>query len=170
MSSSCFAPIAAPDARILILGSLPGTLSLERSQYYAHPRNNFWPIMHTLVGIPTDLPYEERLARLKQSGIALWDVCAEADRPGSLDTRIAETSIVANDFEAFLKTHPAIALIAFNGAKAHQIFERRVLPGLSLTAASIPRATLPSTSPANARIPLEQKLEVWRQALNTELI
>jgi TDG/mug DNA glycosylase family protein len=165
MNSSCFAPIAAADAKILILGSLPGTLSLERSQYYAHPRNNFWPFMQTLFGIQSGLAYEERLHRLEENGIALWDVCAEAERPGSLDSRIGETTIVANDFEAFLKAHGSIGLIAFNGAKAHQIFERRVLPGLSLAAKSISRVTLPSSSPANARMPFEGKLRVWRQAL-----
>jgi len=165
MSSSCFAPIAAPNATILILGSLPGTLSLERKQYYAHPRNNFWPFMQHLMNIPATAPYEERTHRLKQRGIALWDVCATADRPGSLDSRIAEATILTNDFAHFLATHPQLTLIAFNGAKAHQIFLRRVLPNLPLPARNIPRAVLPSTSPANASIPLARKLQLWQEAL-----
>jgi TDG/mug DNA glycosylase family protein len=165
MSSSCFPPIASPTARILILGSLPGTLSLERNQYYAHPRNIFWPFMQQLMNIPATAPYQERTHLLQQKGIALWDVCATAHRPGSLDSRIAEATITPNDFATFLRAHPSITLIAFNGAKAEDIFRRRVLQGLPLTAQSIPRTTLPSTSPANARMKLEDKLHLWRTAL-----
>ena len=88
MLSQSFPPIADPDARLLILGSLPGQESLRQQQYYAHPRNAFWRVMEAVLGIPTDTPYPQRCQALMDAGIALWDVCASARRPGSLDGAI----------------------------------------------------------------------------------
>src|ERR1017187_7782411 len=85
VKSKCFEPVAGADARVLILGSLPGKVSLERGEYYAQPYNAFWRIMGELVGASRDLPYQNRLELLKQHHIALWDVCAAGFRAGSLD-------------------------------------------------------------------------------------
>lgn len=164
-ASKGFDAVALPDARVLILGSLPGQASLARGEYYAQPRNAFWPIMGRLAGASPDLPYAERLRRLTEAGIALWDVCAEGRRPGSLDQRIDASSIVANDFSAFLTTHPRIRLICFNGAKAEWLFRRKAAPNLPGPFTQTPRVLLPSTSPAHAAMPLERKLEHWRAAL-----
>lgn len=159
--SKGFPPVAGSDARALILGSLPGQVSLARVQYYAQPRNAFWPIMGRLFDVAPELPYEERLALLVARGVALWDVCAEGRRPGSLDQKIDHSSVMPNDFAAFLGAHPHIALIAFNGATAAALFRRKVaLP------APVPRTVLlPSTSPAHAAMPFERKLDLWREAL-----
>lgn len=160
--SSCLAPIARRDARVLILGSLPGAESLRRQQYYAHAQNAFWPIMGELVGARPELPYAARTARLVEAGIALWDVCAEAERAGSLDAAIRAP--VANDLAGFLAVHPDIAVIGFNGATAATLFARRVRPtlGLDLRPALV---ALPSTSPAHARMTRADKVAAWRGLL-----
>ncbi|HRW07900.1 MAG TPA: DNA-deoxyinosine glycosylase, partial [Caldilineaceae bacterium] len=97
-----FPPIATPDIRVLILGSMPGMRSLELNQYYGHPRNLFWPLMEELVGVPVAAPYAERLVRLNAAGIGLWDSLQAAERPGSLDASIVAHTEVANDFPTFL--------------------------------------------------------------------
>jgi hypoxanthine-DNA glycosylase len=160
-----FSPIAAADARVLILGTLPSIASLQRAQYYAHPQNGFWWIMGNLVGAAPDLPYEERKQRLSAAGIALWDVCHAAHRIGSSDAKIERSTLVPNDLAAFFATHARIQLICFNGQAAEKLFRATVPPLPKL----IPTCTLESTSPANARIRREEKLVCWRTALEPYL-
>lgn len=157
-----FPPVSRGDARVLILGSLPGQASLAAKQYYAQPRNAFWPLMGRLFGAGVELSYEDRLRRLTESGVALWDVCASARRPGSLDTKIEAMSVAPNDFAGFFEAHRDIGLICFNGAAAERLFERHVSRALR---APPPRLRLPSTSPAHASLRFEQKLEAWSRAL-----
>lgn len=165
MHDKGFPPIADAHARVLILGSLPGQVSLQRQQYYAQPQNAFWKIMGRLFGAGPDLPYEKRAQRLRQNGIALWDVCAAAERPGSLDAAIVHASVVPNDFAAFIETHPDIGLICFNGGKAAELYRRLVLPDLPTAARAVRTVTLPSTSPAHAAMPFEDKLTRWAAGL-----
>lgn len=162
-TSKGFPPVSRADARVLILGSLPGQVSLARVQYYAQPRNAFWPIMGLLFGAAPELPYEERLARLTERGVALWDVCAQGRRPGSLDQKIDTASVVVNDIAGFLVTHPQTALVCLNGGKAGDLYRRMVAP--TLAASAPPSVTLPSTSPAHAAMSFDRKLEYWRAAL-----
>ncbi|MBW8364158.1 MAG: DNA-deoxyinosine glycosylase [Rhizobium sp.] len=165
MHAQGFPPIADAHARILILGSLPGQVSLQRQQYYAQPQNAFWKIMGRLFGAGPELPYEDRAQDLVRNRIALWDVCAAAQRPGSLDAAIVHSSVVPNDFAAFIATHPHVELICFNGGKAAELYRRLVLPGLPNTRRAIRYATLPSTSPAHAAMPFEEKLTRWAAVL-----
>lgn len=167
VKSNGFAPIARADARVLILGTLPGTLSLARGEYYAQPRNAFWRIMSVLVGASLDAPYSERTSRLTQSGIALWDVCAAAERRGALDAAIEWSTVVTNDFTSFLTRYPGIVLICFNGATAENLYRRKVLPSLAGRHQSIAAKALPSTSPAHAAMPFSEKLSRWRAALSS---
>lgn len=157
-----FSPIARADATRLILGSMPGKESLRREQYYGLPRNAFWSIAGELLGFDATAPYAERCSALARARIALWDVLAVCDRESSLDADIDPASEVANDFPAFLKEHPRITRIYFNGAKAEQAFQRHVVPRLTGSQAAIPRLRLPSTSPANAGMRFAQKLAAWR--------
>ena len=161
VQSRGFAAVARPDARVLVLGSLPGQVSLRERQYYAQPRNDFWKIMGALAGASPDLPYADRLEALKAQRIALWDVCASARRPGSLDSSIRHASVVTNDFAVFLRSHRRIRLICFNGRKAADLYRRLVLPGLPGPMQAIRCETLPSTSPAHAAMRFEQKLVRW---------
>lgn len=161
MLASCFPPIADEHARVLILGSLPGQVSLQRQQYYALPQNAFWKIMGRLYGAGPEVPYSERTRHLMRNRIALWDVCAAAQRPGSLDSAIVRASVIPNDFSAFLAVHPKIELIVFNGAKAAELYRRLVVPRLPTHLASIDRHILPSTSPAYAAMSFEEKLAHW---------
>ncbi len=122
--ASCvsFEAISREDARVLILGTLPGAESLRRQQYYAKKENSFWRIMGELIGAAPELPYEDRLDLLRARGVALWDVCASAERVGSLDSSIR--SPVANDFPSFFRAHQRIELICFNGQPAEKLFRR----------------------------------------------
>lgn len=156
-----FAPLARADARVLILGSLPGQRSIAAQQYYAHPQNAFWKIMAELLG--TGGSYAQRCEALLQSRIALWDVLANSWRRGSLDADIHLATAEANDFGKFLAAHQDIELILFNGQKAAQVFQRRVLPGLACHGHRF--LIMPSTSPANAAVSYEDKLRLWRTAL-----
>ena len=158
-----FPPIAAPDAEILILGSMPGQASLTANAYYAHPRNAFWPIICALLEIDAGSPYEQRVAALLMAKIAVWDVLQSCIRPGSLDADIDPASAVANDLPGFLATHPAITRIYFNGAKAESCFRQHVLPSINAGGTTLSR--LPSTSPAHAALSFEKKLAAWRLLL-----
>ncbi|WP_084570400.1 DNA-deoxyinosine glycosylase [Methylosinus sp. PW1] len=162
-TSKGFPPVSRADARVLILGSLPGQVSLARVQYYAQPRNAFWPIMGRLFGVAAELPYEERLEQLMEKGVALWDVCAQGRRPGSLDQKIDVASVVVNDIAGFLTAHPQTALVCLNGGKAGDLYRRMVAP--TLLASAPPSVILPSTSPAHAAMSFDRKLEHWRAAL-----
>ena len=158
MAAVCsFPPVAAPDARLLILGSMPGEASLRAGQYYAHPRNAFWPILGDLLGFAPDLPYADRLRHLTASGIALWDVIAGCERSGSLDSAIHHEQ--GNDFTQLLADYPSIHTICFNGAKSFQCFKR--YNKALLARRDIRFAPMPSTSPANARWRLPQLITEW---------
>jgi len=159
--STGFAPVARADARILILGSLPGQRSIEAGEYYAHPQNAFWPIMAELFDATGD--YANRCTRLLQARVAVWDVLHSSVRPGSLDAAIREDSARPNDFAAFFRVHRRLERIVFNGAKAEQMFSKLVLPDVALPGISMLR--LPSTSPAYAAMPFSGKLAAWRDAL-----
>ena len=151
--------------RILIVGTLPGQASLSARQYYAQPYNAFWRIIEDVFGIARSLDYERRIEALLDSRLGLWDVCASAHRPGSLDSAIARETIVANDFARLYRRCPGISLICFNGATAASLYRRLVLPNLSSTAAAIRSVQLPSSSPAHASMRYAEKLERWRNHL-----
>lgn len=153
--AASFQPVVRTDCRLLILGSLPGAASLAAGRYYAHPRNQFWYLLGAM--LETDLeaqPYGTRLETLKAAGVGLWDVVGTAHRPGSLDSAIRNAA--ANDLTALIVTLPHVRAVAFNGAKGHALGSR-LLAGTGL-----PLIQLPSSSPANASIPIETKLERWR--------
>lgn len=157
-----FPPIANRDARLLILGSIPGVASLQAGQYYAHPRNQFWTILAELLNFAANSPYSERLEHLQQHGIAVWDVVKSCRRPGSLDAAIDKSTVVSNDFASFFAEYPGINRVYFNGASAEQTFRRLVLPKLPLPP---PLQRLPSTSPAHAAMSYQQKLAYWRRII-----
>jgi double-stranded uracil-DNA glycosylase len=140
---------------------MPGKASLRAGEYYAHPRNHFWDFMEALLGIKRSSQYDERLAQLLSREVALWDVLKSCTRGSSLDSDIVPSSIVPNDFVRFFRTHPSIRVVCFNGAKASVLFQRHVHPRLS-ELSDVLFHKLPSTSPANASIPLDKKLEAWR--------
>ena len=154
-----FPPLVAPGAHTLILGSMPGVASLAAGEYYAHPRNLFWPLMGELCGVAATAPYAARVAAFTAAGYALWDVLAACARSGSLDSAIVRESIEGNDFAAFFAAHPAIDRVFCNGSAAHTLFRRHVaaLPGVP---ASVVR--LPSTSPANAGQTFAERRAAWQ--------
>ena len=155
-----FPPIAAPDARVLILGTVPSERSLLERQYYAHPRNAFWRIMEELFAEGARLDYDERVEMLERAGVAVWDVLHAADREGSLDSAIVSETAAPNDIGGFLAEHPRVRSVFFNGAAAERLFRLHVGPALSESDLGFER--LPSTSPANAARSFDAKLEAWR--------
>lgn len=160
---TAFPAVTRSDARVLILGSMPGVASLEAQRYYAHPRNAFWNIMASIYGngLSPD-KYEDRLAMIQTAGVALWDVLKHCKRPGSLDSKIEASSVVCNDFTTFITKHPLLSLIAFNGKAAEQLFRKHVLADLNH---SLPMVSLPSSSPAMATMTHQQKAAAWQQQL-----
>jgi hypoxanthine-DNA glycosylase len=155
------APIGDARARLLILGSFPGEASLAAARYYGHPRNQFWQLVGGVVGEPLhELAPDAREARLVAHGIAVWDVIAQCERRGSLDSAIRAE--VANDIGGLLRRWTRIGTIAFNGGKSAS-YRKRV--------AAIPEAgrcvlvALPSSSPANATHSLAVKQAAWTAAL-----
>jgi hypoxanthine-DNA glycosylase len=160
-----FPPTIGTAPRALVLGSMPGVASLRAQQYYAHPRNAFWPLMDALFGVPAAAPYAARIAALHAHGVGLWDALAECERPGSLDAAIAPASIRVNPVAALLDAHPSLVVIALNGSTAARLFDRHLAP--ALRGAGFARADrlavlrLPSTSPAHAARSFEQKRMAW---------
>lgn len=161
-----FPPIADRKATCLILGSMPGKASLDAGEYYAHPRNAFWPILAQLLDVPEGADYKERCRRLKRHGIALWDVLGACERTGSLDSAIRPDSMEVNDFVGFFADHPAIVAVYFNGATAERTFTRHVNPLLGERGDHLRRTRLPSTSPAHAAMGFAQKLARWRTIID----
>jgi len=160
MLKKSFPPIANKNARILILGSMPGERSLAEQQYYAHPQNLFWVFMDELLGIDRAQPYTKRLLQLKKHHIALWDVMRECERQGSLDQRIRNER--PNDFVNFLHSHPQIQRIGFNGRKAYDVFMKQVKRVHPDCVEGIELVLLPSTSPAHAGKSKALKKRAWQ--------
>lgn len=149
-----FPPVVNADSRLLILGSMPGERSLADQQYYAHPRNLFWPFIAALCHDMVPEDYTARKKLLLNNRIAVWDVCDACIREGSLDTAILDE--IPNAIEDLLDQYPGIRTIAFNGQKAAALFRKyfKRREGYNYI-------TLPSTSPANAGIPVVQKQGEW---------
>ncbi len=156
---------------------MPGQASLQATQYYAHPRNAFWPIVLSAInGLPPSyekaqqVAYNERLRLAKSAGFALWDVLAECSRPGSLDSNIERSSEVVNPILQWLEKQPTVKRVCFNGKTSAAVFNRH----LGKAAAANDRlrdvvyTTLPSTSPAHAAMSLEDKAAVWMTALQPQ--
>jgi hypoxanthine-DNA glycosylase len=161
-----FPPFVPDGARLIILGTLPGEESLRLQQYYAYPRNHFWPLIAALVGEGLPVEFPARKQMLQRNRIALWDVIEGAERIGSSDAAIRNPT--PNAFGALFAAHPTIEAIAFNGQKAHELFRRYVVkPGI-IGDDRFTAIDLPSSSPLYT-IPFEEKLVVWRRKLNPYL-
>ena len=154
----CFPPVIDKKCRILILGSMPSVVSLERQQYYGHKQNYFWPMMFSIFEEPYTDNFEEKKRLLLRHGIALWDVLASCEREGSLDSRI--TGEIPNDIPLLLKEYPDIQYLLFNGGKAFQSFQKHYPELLE----QLVWYKLPSTSPAHT-MKRENKREQWKNAL-----
>jgi len=148
-------PVVGDSPKVLILGSFPSVMSLEKKEYYANPRNRFWLLMEALLGMKAGLPYHVRTVELKRRGITLWDITKECERKGSDDAAIENE--VMNDIPGFLQDHPTISVIVLNGKRAAHIFHQHFADGIP----GIMIFTLPSTSPANARFGLPQLEDAW---------
>lgn len=150
-----FPPVADAGTRLLVLGSFPSVASLQAQQYYAHPRNQFWPLLSVLFGLDLKpLAYPERVAAVQARGLGIWDVYAACEREGSLDSAIQQAQY--NDFAGLIARLPQLRGIAHNGGESARA--RRFTASFGL-----PVYRLPSTSPANASWSFERKLAAWRE-------
>lgn len=151
----CFPPVTRPDTRLLVLGSLPGAISLAEQRYYAHPQNLFWRLIGPAIGRDlASLPYAARLEALLDGRVGLWDTVAAASRKGSLDAAIRLHE--ASDLAGLAATLPDLRAIAFNGATSARI-GRKQLAG----ARGFALIDLPSSSPAYASLPFAKKRAAW---------
>lgn len=147
-------PVIDRGVRILVLGSFPGAASLAAGQYYAHPRNQFWRLISSVVGEDlAALPYADRLPRLLAHGAGLWDVLGTCERVGSLDSAIRKPA--ANDFERLRELCPMLETVGFNGQASGKFAPQFATAGYRTV-------VLPSSSPAHMAMTFEQKLEIWR--------
>jgi hypoxanthine-DNA glycosylase len=153
-----FPPVVAAHTHTLILGSFPGEASLAATQYYAHPRNQFWRLLGAVLGEPSlhELPYDARLVRVLAHGIGIWDVLDACHREGSLDSAIRNAR--PNDFDSLREHAPLLRKVCFNGKTAG-----RFAPVIG--EAGYATLVLPSSSPANAMLSFDQKLRLWRDIL-----
>jgi hypoxanthine-DNA glycosylase len=156
--SESMPPVLGPSPGVLVLGTMPGRESLKRQEYYANPRNVFWQIMYELGQKDIEPEYAERIQFVKSQGIALWDVCSQAQRQGSLDSEIVDE--IPNDLDALLQAHPSIKTVIFNGQRAEQLYDKHLT-----RRSGVRYTTCLSTSPANASYTLQQKLSDWKRAL-----
>lgn len=163
-----FPPVIGTDPKILILGSMPGVESLQRQQYYAHPRNAFWPIMEQLFSVQWSEQYEDRIEQLKDLPLILWDVLKSCQREGSLDSSIKKDQLEANEIETLLRNYSTVKMIVFNGATAEKFFHRFVANDL-INMDQYRLLRLPSTSPAHASMNFKQKLESWQSMVDAVL-
>jgi len=154
-----FPPVVGADTHTLVLGSFPGEASLAATQYYAHPRNQFWKLLGAVLGESElhDLAYEARLERVLNHGIGIWDVLAACHREGSLDSAIRNAK--PNDFDALREHAPSLKKVCFNGKTAGRFAD-------VIGEAGYETLVLPSSSPANATLSFEQKLSYWREILS----
>ncbi|MDR2954255.1 MAG: DNA-deoxyinosine glycosylase [Prevotella sp.] len=150
-----FPPIADKNSRILILGTIPSIESLRKQERYGHKSNQFWKILFTLFEQPLPDDYKEKNALLTENRIAIWDVLDSCEGEGSLDSNIRREK--PNDFKKFFKNYPQIKHVFFTGKKAEEFYKRYV--GFDEERTYI---TLPSHSPANARMTLAEKIEKWQ--------
>ncbi|AHF00943.1 DNA glycosylase [Thiomicrospira aerophila AL3] len=168
MHCHSLAPVLPKPAamRVLILGSMPGEASLQAQAYYAHPRNQFWPILAQCLGVanwPDHLP--ARYQYLAEQGIGLWDVIAQCQRQGSLDSAIKADSISLNPILLLLEQQPNCQLIVCNGQKAGQLFKRYLAASLIENFPNIEWCVMPSTSPAYAALSFVDKYQAWQDKL-----
>jgi hypoxanthine-DNA glycosylase len=153
-----FPPVLDARVRTLVLGSFPSAASLAAGQYYAHPRNQFWPLVGRLIGEPlAELDYPRRLQRVLAHRIGIWDVLDACERDGSLDTRIRRER--PNDFARLRAEAPVLKRVIFNGSTAGRFAGEFAAAGFETRIA-------PSTSPAHASRTLDEKLALWREALH----
>lgn len=153
-----FDPISNPETRILILGSIPGDKSLEMKEYYGHPRNRFWKIISIITKNELPSSYDGKIQLLLNAKIGLWDIAQRAIRKGSLDSAIKNEH--PNDLETFIKSHPQLSTIAFNGSKSEALYKKYFKRN-----ENIQYVSLPSTSPANATMSFEEACKKWEELL-----
>ena len=157
-----FAPICGVKPCVLILGTMPGKMSLAQQQYYAHPQNTFWRILGELLHFDARSNYATRVESLKHAHIAVWDVLKFCVRESSLDADIEIASEVPNAIVQLLKTQRTLQRVCFNGTKAAQLYRRHIAPQLPDDFHHIEYCPLPSTSPAHAGMSYAAKLNAWR--------
>jgi len=157
-----FPPITSAEIEVLILGSIPGDRSISENEYYGHPQNRFWRMLPTITGSEIPNSYREKKEILLKHKIGLWDVAHKAVRPGSMDSDIRNAE--PNGIPEFICQHPHLKSIGFNGRKAEalfdQFFDRKP---------EIIYHSLPSTSPANARITFEQLCDRWKVLFDQQI-
>ncbi|MEJ1966262.1 MAG: DNA-deoxyinosine glycosylase [Gammaproteobacteria bacterium] len=159
----CLKNTPAASAKVLILGTLPGPLSLKLGQYYANPSNTFWDIIEKALGIPRTSSYPSRVKRLTRQRIALWDVLASAERRNSKDSAIR--NVAYNDFARFLLKNKSIELVCFNGKKSAKYYGRWMRKNADRLPRKPSYETLPSTSKANTSMTAGKRLRRWKKIL-----
>lgn len=155
----CFPPLVGKDPKVLILGTMPGRVSLEKNQYYAHPQNQFWRLLGAVLGLDMKaMDYDKRVKACEKNGVALWEVYASCEREGSLDSDIVDPEPAA--VPQLLRDNKTIRAVFCNGGTSWRAFQRHFAESLP---SGVEAFGLPSSSPAHAGRTFEQKLEHWKK-------
>ena len=160
--NNVLAPVIDEQTKVLIVGSMPGKISLEKQQYYGNERNHFWGIMSHILQQDVPSTYDEKIAWLLDNQIGLWDAIASCERIGSLDSAIKQE--VPNDFEQLLVRYPNVERIVFNGGKAERVFLKYFKHTFS---EQVSYMLMPSTSPVPGKNvkSFEEKVICWQQII-----
>ena len=145
-------PIYNKFSKILILGSIPSTISRETNFYYAHKTNRFWPILSILFNteLKTNTDKENFLLNNK---IAIFDMIKECDINGSSDSSIKNIKI--NNLKPIIK-NSKIKYIFCTGKLSYNLYQK-YYKDLNLEC-----VYLPSPSSANATYSLERLLSEYK--------
>lgn len=158
---NCFEPIISGNSEILILGTIPSVVSIEKDEYYGNPRNQFWKIIYSILEVEEETEYSKKIEFLLKNKIALWDVLSQANRIGSLDSAIKNEK--PNEIESLIETYPNIKKIIFNGSKSEQLF-KRYFKELYINNRCI-RVSSSSPTPGKNVKSLDEKKIQWREAI-----
>jgi TDG/mug DNA glycosylase family protein len=159
---SAVSDLLAPDLRLVLVGINPGRASAAAAAHFANPRNDFWRLLHASGLTPRELaPGGQR--DLLGLGIGITNAALRTT-PGSGDLRAADFAGAGARLERLaIDLRPAV--IAFVGKEAYRgSFRERPALGVQERMLGDARLfVLPSTSPANAAVPWNERLDWFRE-------
>ncbi|MBQ6921169.1 MAG: DNA-deoxyinosine glycosylase [Bacilli bacterium] len=152
-------PFIDNNSFILILGSFPSIKTREVGFYYGHPQNRFYKVISNIFNEQLPTSIEEKKELLVKHHIALYDVIYSCDISNSEDSSIRNVTPI--NIKELLDKFPNINRIIVNGNKAKELFNRYLIKDIDTQNIEIGYA--PSTSSANAKMSLEQLVEIYKQ-------
>ena len=153
----------APGLKLLFVGINPGLISAAAGHYYANPLNPFWRLLYEAGLTPVRLRPDED-GRMIEFGYGLTDIVKRPSR-GAGDLKSGEFAANRQRLTRLVRRFEPRA-VCFNSKTAFEgYFGKGVFNGFgpqTVTLANRPVFVLPSTSPANAAVPLAVKRRYFK--------